>query len=60
MAVKMRHCWYCGAELGEIEDHLYDRSDTCGSRKCDRALREQAEEEREDAHRQLDRDLGYE
>jgi hypothetical protein len=56
---KMRHCWNCGAELGEIEDRLYDRTDTCGARECERALRETLQEEREDAHRQLDEDMGW-
>ena len=59
MAIKMRHCWYCGDELGEIEDRHYDRTDTCGKRECERALREQFEEEREERHRQVDRDFGY-
>lgn len=56
---KMRHCWYCGAEMGVIEARHYDRSDTCGKRECERAAQEQAQAEREEAHERLDRDLGY-
>ncbi len=56
---KMRHCWYCGAELGMIENKYYDRTDTCGRSECDRELRHQMAAERDDAHEQLDRDMGW-
>lgn len=54
---KMRHCFNCGAELGVYAD--YDRFDTCGSRECDREARDAVYREREEAHDQLDRDMGW-
>lgn len=45
---KMRHCWNCGAELGEIESRYYDPMDTCGSRECEREARYQAEAQRQE------------
>jgi hypothetical protein len=53
---KMRHCWNCGAELGEIEDRHYEKTDTCGARDCDRAARDMCQEEREERHREIDRE----
>lgn len=41
---KMRHCFNCGDEMGVYAD--YDRLDTCGSRECNRAAQECAQEER--------------
>lgn len=58
MAVpKMRHCFYCGAELGEYIDH--DPLDTCGKRECERAASEHVRQQRDEAHEKLDRDLDY-
>ncbi len=54
---KMRYCFNCGEELGEYAYH--DPLDTCGKRECDRAAREGAEQEREEAHRRLDDDMGW-
>lgn len=54
---KMRHCFYCGEELGQYRDH--DPLDTCGKAECNREAQRAAQSEREDAHRQLDDDLGY-
>ena len=54
---KMRHCFNCGAELGAYAD--YDPMDTCGSRECDRAARDAAQAERDEAHDRLDRDMGW-
>lgn len=48
MTAKMRHCWFCGAELGVIENRNYDRMDTCGSRECDREVREVSQAERDE------------
>lgn len=59
MAAKERFCWNCGASLGVIEDRHYDRRDTCGSRECEREARDEERAEREDAHRQLDEDMGW-
>lgn len=54
---KMRHCWNCGEEMGVYAD--YDRMDVCGKQECNRALRDAYAQEREEAHEQLDRDMGY-
>jgi len=59
MAAKERFCWNCGASLGVIEGRHYDRRDTCGSRECEREARDEERAEREDAHRQLDEDMGW-
>lgn len=56
---KMRHCWYCGEEMGIIESRYYDQTDTCGKLECDRAARHAAEQERDEAHEKLDRDMGW-
>jgi len=56
---KMRHCWNCGAEMGVIENRYYDRGDTCGQMECEREARNAAQAEREEAHEQLDRDMGW-
>ena len=56
---KMRHCWYCGEELGVIERRLYDDRDTCGKRECERAARDAEQQERDEAHERLDRDRGW-
>lgn len=55
----MRHCCYCGDEIGVIEAKYYDRNDTCGKRECERYMAQEAQGEREDAHEQLDRDMGW-
>jgi len=54
---KMRRCFACGEEMGAYFD--YDRLDTCGKPECDREARDAARHEREEAHEQADRDLGY-
>lgn len=56
---KMRHCANCGAEIGVFADWQWDRHDTCGSRDTERAARDDARAEREEAHERLDRDMGY-
>jgi hypothetical protein len=53
---KMRHCFYCGEEIGVYADYL--PSDTCGNIKCEREARAGFAEEREEAHERLDRDMG--
>jgi hypothetical protein len=49
---RMRHCFYCGAELGAYADYhpLY----TCGSRECDREARNIARQQRDEAQEPLD------
>ena len=54
---KMRHCYFCGEELGVYAD--YDRLDTCGKPECERDARDCAQAEREEAHERLDRDMGW-
>lgn len=54
---KMRPCFNCGDELGEYADH--HRLDDCGRPECVREASNAAREEREEAHEELDRDLGY-
>lgn len=56
---KVRHCWNCGEDMGFIENRYYDRMDVCGSKDCNRAARDASREEREEAHEQLDRDMGW-
>lgn len=56
---KERFCAYCGDSLGVIENRYYDRGDHCGKRECSRAMREDAEAERAEAHEKLDRDMGW-
>jgi hypothetical protein len=56
---RMRHCFNCGAELGVYAARDYDPMDTCGALECDKGAREAARQEREEAHEQLDRDLGW-
>lgn len=57
-APKMQHCAFCGEELGVYAKPIGEQ-DTCGRRECERDAREQAQAEREEAHEQLDRDMGY-
>lgn len=56
-APKERFCFNCGASLGVYAD--WDRLDDCGARECQRAVRDCLAEEREEAHEQLDRDMGW-
>ena len=55
---RRHHCFYCGADLGPW-DRFCDRLDTCGSRECDREARNAARAERDEAHEQLDHDMGW-
>lgn len=50
---KMRHCFYCGEELGVSGYH--HPLDTCGNPECDRAARAEDQAQREEAHEELDR-----
>lgn len=56
---KERFCWNCGASMGIVEDKYYDRGDTCGKGECNRAAQDSFSQERDEAHEQLDRDLGW-
>lgn len=57
MAPKMRHCFFCGEELGVFDYH--EPLDTCGKPECDRAARDARQEEREEAHRDLNERMGW-
>lgn len=57
MPQKMRHCFYCGEELGVSA--WSDPYDHCGKQECARAARDAEWGDREEAHEKLDRDLGY-
>lgn len=55
---KMKHCAYCGEELGMTES--WDRDpESCGKAECSREVNAMYREEREEAHEQLDRDMGW-
>jgi hypothetical protein len=56
---KQRHCLNCGADMGFVEDRFWDRLDVCGAEECNRAQRDAYAQEREQAHENLDRDMGY-
>jgi hypothetical protein len=57
MKPKMRHCFNCGKQIGNYSD--YDPLDTCGEIECDRAARDATAQERNEAHEQFDRDMGW-
>jgi hypothetical protein len=59
MSTKMRYCFNCGAELGAFATRDYEPTDTCGRPACEREARQAMEDERQQAHEQLDRDMGY-
>lgn len=55
----MQHCFNCGAELGEYV-HYHGDIECCGERECQREMHAAYREQREEAHEQLDRDMGWE
>lgn len=55
---KMKYCAYCGEELGMTQS--WDRDpESCGKPECNREVSAMYREEREQAHEQLDRDMGW-
>ena len=54
---RIHRCFYCGANLRPSV--WSDRYDTCGKKECDRAARDAMAQERDEAHEQLDRDMGW-
>lgn len=55
---KMKHCACCGDELGMTES--WDREpESCGKPECSREVSDMYRQEREEAHEQLDRDMGW-
>lgn len=56
---KVSQCEWCGDDLGGAVEKWPGEMVTCGKRACDHEAREDAKQRREEAHEQLDRDLGY-
>lgn len=56
---KMKHCAYCGEEIGLCSPAYFRDPEACGKRECQREVAAMYREEREEAHEQLDRDMGY-
>lgn len=56
MAKKMKHCAWCGEYLGEACDN---EPESCGKPECNREVRDMQEADRQEAHEQLDRDMGW-
>lgn len=55
-----RHrCYVCGEDMGPYDRRTCDKHDTCGKPACEREAREDALAERDEAHEQLDRDMGW-
>lgn len=54
---RQRYCFYCGEDIGIYAD--YEPTDTCGKAECERERRNIERQEREEAHQQLDRDMGW-
>ena len=55
---KVLYCDYCGAEVC-IGIRQYREHISCGSRECNRMERDDHEQEREEAHRDLDDRMGW-
>lgn len=55
---KMQHCDYCGEEIGVFAKYPGDIL-SCGQIECNRAARDDEQARRDEAHEQLDRDMGY-
>lgn len=56
---KMRHCWNCGAEIGVYANWRQSDLDDCGSQECARETRNAFQAARDEAHEELDRDMGW-
>lgn len=59
MGRKIHNCEYCGDDLGRPVDKWPGEIVTCGKPECTRYERDCYREQREEAHEQLDRDMGY-
>jgi hypothetical protein len=59
MTSKERFCYVCGDSLGLVEDRDYARGDTCGKPSCEREVREEERQRRDDAHHDLDDRMGW-
>ncbi len=57
--MERRHsCFNCGADLGKW-DRFSSSLDDCGATECQREARNAYAQEREEAHENLDRDMGW-
>ena len=56
---KTRYCFNCGDALGPYGNPGFYRFESCSKPECQNAERDAQQQEREEAHEQLDRDLGY-
>lgn len=59
MARRISQCEYCGEDLGGSVDKYPDELVTCGARECERWARDEMLAARDEAHEQLDRDMGF-
>ncbi len=55
---KMQHCFNCGEELGVYVHYVHD-IECCGAQECNREMQNIYQQERDEAHEQLDRDMGW-
>ena len=56
--MKVTHCEICGAAL-PIPEVRQGETVTCGRAECDREARAIAQQERDEAHEELDRQMGW-
>lgn len=54
MAVRPQHCFYCGEDLGDYDNH--GEPDACGKQECQRELRNAYRQEREEAQYRAEQD----
>ncbi|KKW92654.1 hypothetical protein YP76_06880 [Sphingobium chungbukense] len=58
MASNRHYCFNCGADIGP-KDRFSEPLDDCGALECVREARNAYQQERDEAHEQLDRDMGW-
>ena len=57
--MKLTQCEFCGDDLGGAVEKWPGEPVTCGKRECERWVWEEMQRIREEAHEQLDRDMGW-
>jgi hypothetical protein len=55
--IREQFCFWCGDALSKFD--AYGELLTCGKSECERGARDQQQAERDEAHEQLDRDMGW-
>lgn len=55
---KMQQCCWCGEEMG-VYDAPYNHTDTCGKLECNHEARAMDRQYREEAHHDLDQQMGW-